>query len=164
MSETSKPGPVIAEAVEEVQGIFPSDAALQNAIALLTREGFDRADLSLPDAHPIRSANTPNEGAENPNTEDDARQSRTLHARMAASTAALAGAGAVVLTGGAALPAAAAAVGAGLAAGGAAEAVATAANRAEHELREEAAARGELPKTNCPVSRRNVYAPRGLRN
>ncbi len=32
---TSKPGPVIGDSVEEVQGIFPSDAAMQDAIAQL---------------------------------------------------------------------------------------------------------------------------------
>lgn len=146
ISNNPAAGPVLPEAVEEVQGIFPSDAALQDAIATLTRHGFDRAEFSLPAARPGPSQNNPSAGAENPNTEDDARQTRTLHASMAGSTAALLAAGVVVMSsGGAALvPAGIAAAAAGIGAGGLGAAVATASNRAEHELREEAAAKGEL--------------------
>ena len=41
--ETSKAGPVMAGSVDEVQGIFLSDAAMEDAIAKLTLAGFDRA-------------------------------------------------------------------------------------------------------------------------
>ena len=149
MSETSSnpaAGPALPEEVEEVQGIFPSDAALQTAIDKLERHGFHRAELSLPIARPDSSDNNPSAGAENPNTEDDARQTRTLHASMAGSTAALLAGGIVVMaSGGAALvPAGIAAAAAGLGVGGAGAMLSTAANRAEHELREEAAAAGQL--------------------
>jgi isopropylmalate/homocitrate/citramalate synthase len=137
-------GPVINDSIQEVQGIFPSDAALQDAIGRLTRAGFDRAALSLPAANPAPSQATPAAGAENPDTEDDMRQSRTLHTSMAASVGAMVGAGVTVATGGAALLAAAAAVGLGAAAGGAVSAAHAAVDHAKSEDRNLAAAAGEL--------------------
>jgi hypothetical protein len=136
--------PVINETIHEVQGIFPNDAALQDAIGRLTRAGFDRAALSLPAANPHPEYATPGAGAENPNTEDDTRQSRTLHSSMAASVGAMVGAGVTVATGGAALVAAAAAVGLGVAAGGAMEAVHGAADAAQTSGRNTAATAGQL--------------------
>jgi hypothetical protein len=136
--------PTINDRIQEVQGIFPSDAALQDAIGRLTRAGFDRAAISLPAANPAAAEATPAAGAENPNTEDDVRQSRTLHSSMAASVGAMAGAGVVVATGGAALLAGAAALGLGAAAGGAMEAIHGTADRLQSEGREQAAAAGEL--------------------
>jgi len=143
-STTAKPGPPLAGTVQEVRGIFPNDAALQDAIGRLARAGFDRAEISLPVRAVPPGAATPEQGAENPNTEDDDRQMRTLHASMAGSAAALLAAGAVIGTGGAAAPAVAAAVAAGLAAGGAAHAVSREADSAQHERREMAAMQGEL--------------------
>jgi hypothetical protein len=144
MSDTARPGPALSEQVEEVQGVFPSDAALQDAIARLTRAGFDRADFSLPEAAPAPSRATPEGEAGNPNTEDDQRQTRTLGNSMAASAGAMAAAGAVIATGGAALPAVAAAVAGGVGLGAATNVATTASNKVEHDEREEAAARGEL--------------------
>jgi hypothetical protein len=46
--DTTNPGPAMAEMVEEVQGVFPSNAALQDAMGKLRMVGFDHADLSLP--------------------------------------------------------------------------------------------------------------------
>ncbi len=142
--ETSKHGPVIADLVEEVQGVFPSDAALQDALGRLRMVGFDHADLSLPTTRPAASAATPNQGAADPLTEDDTRQARTLGTSMAGTIGAFAAAGATVATGGAAavVIAAAAAVGAGSAL--AANAVGTAAKNSQEETRDEAAAAGEL--------------------
>jgi hypothetical protein len=136
--------PTINDAIQEVQGVFPNDAALQDAIGRLTRLGFDRAALSLPAANPLAHDATPAMGAENPNTEDDVRQSRTLHSSMAASVGAMAGAAVTVATGGAALAAAAIALGAGAAAGGAMEAAHGVADAAQRESRSRAAAAGEL--------------------
>ena len=143
-SMSSKPGPVINDTVEEVQAIFPSDAALQDAIARLTTAGFDRAALSLPTATPSAATATPEQGAENPNTDTDQRQMRTLHASMAGSVGAMAAAGVVIATGGAALPAVAAAVAAGAGAGALAHGAERAADNIEHEGREQAAAQGDL--------------------
>ena len=143
-SPSGKPGPVINNAIDEVQGIFPSDAALQDAVGRLTRAGFDRAALSLPVASPARGDATPNEGAANPDTEDDARQLRTLGSSTAAVVGAAIGAGLTVATGGAALPALAAAAGLGLASGGGVFAAATAASEGQSEERNEAAASGQL--------------------
>jgi len=136
--------PVINDTIHEVHGIFPDDAALQDAIFRLTRAGFDRAALSLPAANPKPEDATPTAGAGNPTTEDDSRQFRTLHSSMAASVGAMVGAGVTVATGGAALVAAAAAVGLGVAAGGAMQAVHGAADAAQADHRDVAASAGRL--------------------
>ena len=139
-----KAGPALTETVQEVRGTFPSDQAIQDAISRLEMAGFDRAAISLPDADPLPAQATPEQGAENPEAEDDSRQSRTLHTSMAASVGALAAAGAVVATGGLALPAVAAAIAGGVGLGAAAEGISKASDKLQHDTREEAAARGEL--------------------
>jgi hypothetical protein len=144
MASVVKQGPVINNTIQEVQGIFPSDAALQDAIGRLTRAGFDRAALSLPSANPAPGEATPSAGAENPNTEDDARQSRILHTSMAASVGAMVGAGVTVATGGAALAAAAAAVGLSALAGGGVSAAHMAVDAAQAQSRTDSAAIGQL--------------------
>jgi hypothetical protein len=139
-----KAGPELPDTVDEVHGRFATDAALEDAIGRLTRSGFDRADLSLPTINPPPAERTPEQGATNPNTDDDKQQMRTLHASMAGSIAAVAAAGVVVATGGAALPAVAAAAAAGLASGGLMEAVTRTGDAADRNAREAAAQRGEL--------------------
>jgi hypothetical protein len=126
-------------AIDEVRGVFPSDAALQDAIGRLTQAGFDRADLSLPEADAARDA-----GSANPNTDVDSRQLRTMGTGMAASAGALAAAGAVVASGGLAAPVVAAAIAGGVGAGAASHAVQRDADQAQHEQREEAADEGAL--------------------
>ena len=113
ISGSGKSGPAVADDVSEVQGLFPSNATLEDAILRLTGDGFDRADISIPDVSPTRAEATPEQGAANPNTDVDDQQSRTLHTGLAASVGALAAAGAVVATGGLAAPAIAAAVAGG---------------------------------------------------
>ncbi|MBV9653723.1 MAG: hypothetical protein JOZ42_04075 [Acetobacteraceae bacterium] len=140
----AKPGPGISEGLTEIRGLFPSNATLEDAISRLTREGFDRADLSIPDPAPTAASATPEAGAANPSTETDDRQTQTLHSSMAASVGALAAAGAVIASGGLAAPAVAAAVAGGVGLGAAAEGVARAANQGDDNAREEAAKRGEL--------------------
>src|ERR1700712_3601812 len=88
-----KDGPALTGGIAEVQGIFPSDASLQDAIARLTLLGFDRADLSLPTASPTASEATPDIGAATPNTDVDARQLRTLGTSSAGAAGAMAAAG-----------------------------------------------------------------------
>ncbi len=141
---TNQSSPTLNESIQEVQGIFPSDAALQDAVGRLTRSGFDRAAISLPAANPEASDATPTAGAQDPNTEDDTRQSRTLQSSMAATVAAMAGAGVTVATGGAALVAAAAAAGLGIAAGGAVSAAHSAMDASQSQGRDDAAAAGQL--------------------
>ena len=142
--QIGKEGPVLPETVQEVQGIFPSDAALQDAIAKLTLAGFDRADFSLPATNPPPGLATPNQGASDPNTETDMRQMRTMGTSMAGTIGAFAAAGATIATGGAAgvAIAAAAAIGAGSAL--AANASSNAANTVQTDERNEAAAAGQL--------------------
>ena len=136
--------PTLTNTIQEVQGIFPTDAALQDAIARLTRVGFDRAALSLPAPNPTAADATPTAGADDPNTQDDLQQTRTMQTSMAATAAAFVGAGVTVATGGAALLAAGAAAGLGLAAGGAVSAAHLAANSAYSGKRDAAGAAGEL--------------------
>ncbi len=157
MSEqNSLSGPVLGGPVEEVQGIFPTDAAMQDALGRLRMVGFDHADLSLPATQPAANTATPELGAANPVTEDDMRQARTLGTSMAGYIGAFAAAGATVATGGAAgvAIAAAAAMGAGSAL--AANAVGTAAKDSQEEGRAEAAAAGQLVlavRANTPEKR-----------
>ena len=102
--ENQPESPTLPASVQEVQGVFPSDAALQDAIGRLTRAGFDRAALSLPAPNPTADEATPTQGADDPTTEDDIRQTRTMQTSMAATAAAFIGAGVTVATGGVAPP------------------------------------------------------------
>jgi hypothetical protein len=144
MSHPNEASPRLPETIQEVQGIFPTDAALQDAVGRLTRAGFDRAALALPAANPHPSNATPSAGAENPNTDDDVRQIRTLQSSMAATAAAMVGAGVTIATGGAALAAGAVAVGLGAAAGGAVSAAQIAGDSAHGDAHDRAAAAGQL--------------------
>jgi hypothetical protein len=132
------------ESLHEVRARFANADAMDKAVAALEMAGFDRADLSLPMAAPSLAEDTPDAGARPADTEEDARQARTLHTSAAASLAGMAAAGVVIASGGAAAPAvAAAAVGAGLA-GGAAFGLTSTANRDEQVERDQQAAGGEL--------------------
>jgi hypothetical protein len=117
---------------------------MQDAVSRLEVSGFDRADLSLPEVAPPAEMATPEYGAREVDTEDDARQARTLHTSGAAAAVGMAAAGVVIATGGAAAPAVAAALVGGGLAGGAAYALSTASNRDEQEDRERRAATGTL--------------------
>ena len=144
-SDTNQPAsPTLNDSIQEVQGIFPSNATLQDAVGRLTRAGFDRAAIALPAANPHPSDATPSAGAEDPMTEDDTRQARTLQSSMAATAGAFVAAGVTVATGGAALVAAAAAAGAGLAAGGAVQAARAVSDTAQSNARDASAAAGQL--------------------
>ena len=105
-------------ALHEVRATFDDPDAMQDAVARLEMSGFDRADLSLPEAMPPAERATPEAGAKAVDTEEDARQTRTLHTGGAAAAVGMAAAGVVIASGGAAAPAVAAAVvGAGAAGG-----------------------------------------------
>jgi hypothetical protein len=144
MSETDvRQGPPIG-ALHEVRATFRDPDAMQNAAYQLEMSGFDRADLSLPEAAPPVERATPESGATEVDAEDDARQTRTLHTSGAAAAVGLAAAGVVVATGGGAAPAVAAAVVGGGLAGGVAYALSTAANQDEQASREHRAASGTL--------------------
>jgi hypothetical protein len=152
MSEThEKEGPPIGD-LHEVRATFDDPNAMQSAVAELERSGFDRADLSLPETigsgaqETIESGGhmTPETGAKAVDTEEDARQARTLHTSGAAASVGLAAAGVVIATGGAAAAAVGAAVvGAGVA-GGVAYALTSASNEDEQLDREAKAASGAL--------------------
>jgi outer membrane lipoprotein SlyB len=132
------------EPLHEVRACFRDVDAMDRAVAALEMSGFDRADLSLPEPMPSAAENTPEAGAKPVDTEEDARQARTLHTSAAASLAGMAAAGVVIATGGAAAPAvAAAAAGAGLA-GGLAYGMSSAVNRDEQIDRDQRASAGEL--------------------
>jgi len=138
-----KSGPAIGE-FHEVRAIFATPEAMQDAVDRLEVSGFDRADLSLPEVMPPAERATPESGAKPVDTDEDARQARTLQTSGAATVAALAAAGVVIATGGAAAPAVAAAVVGGGVAGGAVYALSSAANEDEQMDRERRAASGTL--------------------
>lgn len=142
-TRTAEPGPAIG-ALHEIRGVFPTPEQMQAAIQRLEMAGFDRADLAVPEANPPIARSTPESGALPADTDDDARQARTLHTSTAAAMAALAGAGVTVATGGAAAPAVAAALVAGAAVGGATYAVSSAANQQEQVELDARAATGNL--------------------
>lgn len=143
MSDTSTQGPPIGE-LHEVRAVFRSPEAMQDAVSQLEVSGFDRADLSLPEVAPPAARATPESGAKEVDTEEDARQARTLHTSGAAAAVGMAAAGVIIATGGAAAPAIAAAVVGGGLAGGAAYALSSASNQSEQEDRELKAAAGIL--------------------
>ncbi len=144
MPETiQKEGPPIG-AVHEVRATFRDPDAMQDAVDRLEISGFDRADLSLPPVVSDAAHPTPEMGAKPVDTDEDARQARTLHTSGAAAAVAMAAAGVVIASGGAAAPAVAAAVVGGGLAGGATYAVSSAASQDEQEDREVKAAQGEL--------------------
>jgi len=144
MSEThKKEGPPIGD-LHEVRATFDDPNAMQSAVAELERSGFDRADLSLPETIESGDHMTPETSAKPVDTEEDARQARTLHTSGAAASVGLAAAGVVIATGGAAAAAVGAAVvGAGVA-GGVAYALTSASNDEEQLDREAKAASGAL--------------------
>jgi hypothetical protein len=142
MSDTNL-NPPIGE-IHEVRATFATPEAMQDAVSRLEMSGFDRADLSLPEMMPPPEHATPETGAKPADTEEDARQARTLHSSSAAAVAAMAAGGAVIATGGAAAPAIAAAVVGGGVAGGAVYAISSAVNSEEQEDRERKAAAGTL--------------------
>jgi hypothetical protein len=76
-------GPPIGT-LHEVRATFTDPDAMQDAVARLETSGFDRADLSLPEAMPPIEGTTPESGAKPVDTEEDARQARTLHTSGAA--------------------------------------------------------------------------------
>jgi hypothetical protein len=130
--------------LHEVRARFADSAHMQEAISQLTMAGFDRADLSLPEVEPPAERSTPESGAEVPDTDEDARQARTVHTSTAAAAAALAAAGITAATGGAALPAVVAAVAAGGLVGGGTYAASSAANAVTQNERDTRAEAGTL--------------------
>ncbi len=108
--------PILGGTVREVQGLLPDEGALQQATYALLSAGFDRGELSLPDARP--NAADP-AATESPTDEHDTRQVRTmLTSTVGIAGALIGGTVASVATGGAMLPVAVAAVAAAAGAGG----------------------------------------------
>jgi hypothetical protein len=135
--------PVMGE-IHEVRATFATPDLMQNAVTQLEMSGFDRADLSLPEVTRPDEFTTPESSAKPADTEEDARQARTLQTSAAAAIAAMAAGGAVIATGGAVAPALAAAVVGGGMFGSAAYAISSASNSEEQEDRERKAATGTL--------------------
>ncbi len=143
-TEGAKPGPALNESVQEVQGHFPNDAAMQEALSRLTLAGYDRADFSLPEEQPAGTHTTPNEGAENPTDDIDKTQLRTMGTSMAGYAGAAAVAGATIATGGAAGVAALAAAAIGVGTAAAANAAGQLADQASVDNRNQRGAEGTL--------------------
>jgi hypothetical protein len=139
-----KAGPALQDEVHEVQGHFPNDGALQDALSRLTLAGYDRADLSLPEEQVSGEATTPNEG-QNAATDDiDKTQLRTMGSSMASFAGASAVAGATIATGGAAGVAALAAAAVGLGTAAAATGAGKVADQANVDERNRKGAAGTL--------------------
>jgi len=147
MSETTggaKAGPGHEATVREVQGVFPDDATMQDALSQLTLAGYDRADFSLPEDQPAGEVVTPNESAASPTDDSDKRQLRTMGTSMAGYAGAVAVAGATLATGGAAGLAVAAAAAVGIGTGVAANSAGQAADAAQVEERNRRGREGRL--------------------
>ena len=138
----SNGNPALSQTVQEVQGHFASDAAMQDALGRLTLAGYDRADFSLPDDREV--VQTPNEGADAPIDDIDKAQGRTMGTSMAGFAGAVAVAGATLATGGAAAVAAVAAAAVGAGAGLAANAAGQAVDKAGVDERDRKGAEGRL--------------------
>lgn len=161
----AKPGPAIPREIEEVQGLFRSNAELEAAVAALSESGFDRADMSLPLASPPASEATPEQGAQAVTTETDLQQARTLGTGLAGSIGMAAAAGLTVATGGALAAAAAAGLVGGLGAGALAGLAGNAAGSLSHEAREQAAQAGQLVLAVRVTSpQRTVLAQEAMRS
>jgi hypothetical protein len=159
-----KEGPPIGE-LHEVRATFHDPDAMQNAVTALETSGFDRADLSLPEIMPPVEHATPEAGAKPVDTDEDARQARTLHTSGAAASVGLAAAGVVIATGGAAAAAVGAAVVGGGVAGGVAYALTSASNEGEQTDREQKAASGALVlSVRAPTAEKRAHAEEILRN
>lgn len=139
-----KAGPAHEATVLEVQGVFPDDATMQDALSQLTLAGYDRADFSLPEDQPANAVVTPNESAAPPTDDADKRQLRTMGSSMAGYAGAVAVAGATLATGGAAGLAVAAAAVVGIGSGAAANATGRAADAAQVDERNQRGREGTL--------------------
>ena len=144
MSDVAKPGPALQDTVQEVQGRFPHDAALQDALSRLTLAGFDRAEFSLPDEAALGALNTPNESANAATDDIDKTQLRTMGTSMAGYAGAAAVAGATIATGGAGGIAALAAAAIGVGTAAAANATGQMIDKADVDERNRRGAAGTL--------------------
>ncbi len=143
-TDGDKAGPGHETTVREVQGVFPDDATMQEALSQLTLVGYDRADFSLPEDQPADEVVTPNEDAAAPTDDADKRQLRTMGTSMAGYAGAVAVAGATLATGGAVGLAVAAAAAVGLGSGVAANSAGQAADAAQVEERNRRGREGRL--------------------
>jgi hypothetical protein len=137
------PHPAIAGTAHHVRARFADSDRLQDALAQLSMAGFDRADLSLPEQQ-VPSRATPETVARPADTDEDARQLRTVHSSTGAAVAAMAAVGVTLATGGGAAPAVAAAIAAGGVTGGGIFAITSVFNAGEQNTRDRDAADGTL--------------------
>lgn len=139
-----KAGPAHTSTVHEIQGVFPGDDMMQDALSELTLAGYDRPDFSLPEDQPAGEVVSPNESAEAATDDVDKRQLRTMGTSMAGYAGAVAVAGATLATGGAAGLAITAAVAVGAGTAATANAAGQAADNAQVEGRNQRARDGKL--------------------
>ena len=121
MSDATNPTtiPILGGNVREVQGLLPDEGTLQQATQALLTGGFDRGDLSLPEADLPPSEPTQTQTTGSVVDEHDARQLRTaVNSTAGVAAALIGGTVASVATGGAMLPVAVGAVAAAVGGGG----------------------------------------------
>lgn len=140
----AKEGPAHQATVQEVQGIFPGDDAMQVALGELSLAGYDRADFSLPEEQPTTATETPNESASAPTDDLDKQQLRMMGTSMAGYAGAVAVAGATIATGGAVALAVAAAAVVGASSAAVAGAAGLVADKAQAGERDRRGAAGTL--------------------
>jgi hypothetical protein len=134
----------MSEDIQEVQGWFPSDSSLRDALSQLTQLGYDKADLSLPEEQVV-STNAPQvEAGGKEATAVENQQLRTMTGGMAGASAAMAAAGATIATGGAAAAVVGAAAGAGALATALTSGAGAAAEQAQIDERNRRGAEGTL--------------------
>lgn len=151
--------------LHEVRATFTDSAHMQDAVSKLEMSGFNRADLSLPEANPPIERKTPESGAKAVDTDDDARQARTVQSSTAASAAAMGAAGIAVASGGALLPVVAVAVAAGAVIGGATFSISKAASNTEQHDRDVKAEHGTLIlSVRAPTEEMRAHAETLLRS
>lgn len=128
----------------ELQGFFPDNASLQDALDRLEAAGFSRGDLSPPEEHPNFGEKPAGDPGVTKASDTDKAQLRTLGTGMAGYAAAAAVAGATIATGGAAVVAVAAAAVVGVGSAAAAGGVGRAADQKADEQRDDLALEGRL--------------------
>ena len=130
--------------IASVFGLFPTSAALDEAIKELEVAGFDRADLGLPEIDPPPDRDTPELRTMAADTDTDAQQSRIVYSATAGAFAAMIAAAATATTGGGAAVIGGVAVGVGLVAGAVAHVITRYASRDKQQVRDRRAAAGRL--------------------
>ena len=134
----------MSEAVQGVQGWFPGDSSLQDALKQLRDAGYDKADFSLPEEQVVPTEASQVEGGGKEATAVENQQLRTMLDGTAGASAGMAAAGIAVATGGVGAAVIGAAAGAGIVATALTSGTGAAAEQAQIDERNRRGAEGTL--------------------